>query len=92
MNRIALHFISEQLTFRPFAAKIDGLNGLVCEGNDMQINKRGFLGGCFIFLALAFTACAPLTTWMKSPPPEGRPAKYVILMIGDGMGAWHIDV
>lgn len=57
----------------------------------MWINRRGFIGGCFIVLAAALTACASTTTRVERTPHAPRPAKYVILMIGDGMGAWHVD-
>jgi alkaline phosphatase len=58
----------------------------------MRINKKGFIGGCFIVLVTAFAAGAASSTRMESTPSAApRPAKYVILMIGDGMGAWHVD-
>lgn len=57
----------------------------------MRITKRALMGGCLIYLVISFGACDPSSALTNSTPPAHRPAKYVILMIGDGMGARHVD-
>ncbi len=57
----------------------------------MRIDRKGLTAACFIFLTAVYFVCLPSTAWVDGTPPSPRPAKYVILMIGDGMGARHVD-
>lgn len=57
----------------------------------MRTTKRVLIGGCFIFLAIAFAVCDSAAAQVPRTRHAPGQAKYVILMIGDGMGAWHVD-
>lgn len=60
------------------------------DGNDMRTKQFRFCIRLLALVLLATTACHPSPARVDSPSQAG-PATHVILLIGDGMGAWHVD-
>jgi alkaline phosphatase len=59
-------------------------------GNDMRIKQSRFWKWLLTLVLFITSACTPSLARVASPPQAG-PATHVILLIGDGMGAWHVD-
>lgn len=90
LKRIVAVFIGGMHKSSPLGVVVHRHMRDASDGNDMRIKQFRFWNIVFAVALLTTAACTPPPARVDSPPQAG-PAIHVILLIGDGMGAWHVD-